>query len=121
MGVGSNGQNGHIQPRENGGRGNCSLADLIPDDPHRQRGAAEMIATAIRNGYLDAFCVDYRKVKKWAEELAQSDEPRAKAAGVKVLTTMAQHDLKLWELLGAKEAASVVVNVENTVYTATFK
>jgi hypothetical protein len=80
-----------------GGRGTCTLADLM--DPHRARGAAGMLATAIKYGYVDAFCIDYGAAKRAAFELSQSEDGRAKAAGTKLLAAMALHDLKLMELL----------------------
>jgi len=84
-------------PPDRGGRGQCSLADLM--DPHRARGAAGLLARAISAGYIDAFCIDYQEAKKLARELAQlKDNPRAKAAGVKLLAAMAIHDLKLMEI-----------------------
>ena len=123
MGVesGQNGQNGHLPTPINGGRGRCALTDLIPDDPGRQRGAAELLGSAIRNGYLDAFVVPYADVKRWAEDLARSDDQRIKAAGVKLLTIMANHDLKLWGMLSGGETPNVQVNIDNRTYQASFK
>jgi hypothetical protein len=89
----SGGENPSQVPTPSGGRGNCVLADLY--DPHRARGAAGILATAIKYGYVDAFCIDYSKARAAAEELADKDDPRLKAAGAKLLVSMAAHDLNV--------------------------
>lgn len=83
-------------PNSGGGRGQALLTDLL--DPHRARGSAGLIGRAIEAGYLGAFCIDYAEVKKTARELLVSDKPRVRAAGVKLMATMANHDLKLMEI-----------------------
>lgn len=85
------------QGLDTGGRGECSLADLM--DPKRSRGTAAMLASAIRLGYLDCFHVNYGSIKRAAEQLAQSDIPRVKMGALKLLTVMALHDLKMVEVL----------------------
>ena len=97
-----------------GGRGEVTLRDLA--DPHRARGAAKMIARALEAGYIDIFAIDYQEVKKLARALSKCAEPRAAAAGLKLLVEMAKHDLKLLELVdGAQEVKQeqtvVVYNV----------
>jgi hypothetical protein len=90
-------ENKAITSGDDGGRGQCALRDLM--DPHRARGTAGLIAQAITYGYLDAFCIDYQETKRLAQELARNESPRLKAAGLKLLTAMALHDLKLLEVI----------------------
>lgn len=94
-----------------GGRGQCSLADLM--DPHRARGTAGLLAAAIRAGYIDAFCIDYKALKAKATELSNHEHPRIKASALKLLTAMALHDLKLAEVLDKAERLDAGKPTEN--------
>lgn len=121
------GNNGHLNGHSmsgddpSGGRGHCSLNDLL--DPHRARGAAGLLATAIRNGYLDIFGIDYAECKKLATELARNEKPRLKAAGLKLLSAMAKHDLELMMALdksGRLDAATPTEIAEHRVLKLRF-
>ena len=72
------------------------MTDLL--DPHRARGTAGLLTKAIEAGYIGAFCIDYAEVKRAARELLLSDKARVRASAVKLLATMAVHDLKLMEI-----------------------
>ena len=94
-----NPDNGNIIP---GGQGACSLRDLF--DPGHERQGCTMLASALKAGYVDIFSIDYPAVKRKAKELSEDEDKRVSAAGTKLLVAMAQHDLKLLELLeGAPE------------------
>lgn len=90
-----------ITPSKGSG-GRCSLADLF--EPGHERMGANILARAIRYGYIDAFTIDYAAAKRKAEELAQDPDRRVAAAGAKLLVEMAKHDLKLLELANDPEA-----------------
>lgn len=112
--------NNHGEITPQGGRGSIALADLY--DAKRARGAAGILATAIKYGYLDAFCVDYQEVKAAAKSLLTSDSDRVRAAGAKLLTEMAKHDLDLVMALDKNEkietgGVTERTEVEHTVYT----
>lgn len=95
------GENGGGKPAPELARRRCSLADLWDDlsDPHRSRGNASILASAIRNGYIDAFCVDYDSLRVYAAKLQKDPNPRLKAAGAKLMLAMALHDLELMKIL----------------------
>ena len=79
-----------------GGRGKSGsalLSDLI--DPHRARGAANLLAQALDKGYIDGFTINYADLKAKAQTLVDSDNPRLRNAGIKLQLAMAFHDLKL--------------------------
>lgn len=82
-------------------------------DPHRCRGAAGLLASAISAGYIDAFCIDYQEAKKAAEALSRDPSPRIRAAGTKLLAVMALHDLKLMEIADKSERLDKDLPTEN--------
>lgn len=90
------GSNGHSMNGD-GGRGHCSLADLL--DPHRARGAAGILASAIRNKYIDLFAIDYVATKKAVAGMMKSEDMRIRAAAAKLAVAMAGHDLNLMTVL----------------------
>lgn len=84
--------------KRQGGRG--SLASVIEDlaDPHRARGTAGLIVTALRDGTIDLFSIDYGMVRREATLMTKSADERVKSAGAKLLVAMANHDAKMIEV-----------------------
>lgn len=96
--------------------GQPMLSDLLDPESGHKRENTRLLERAIRAGYINAFHIDYPKCKAFAMELCESDDLRAKAAGTKVLTAMANHDLKLMEMLEPPKAAQTL-NVQNNTNT----
>lgn len=98
------------------GSGRVSVADLFTAGHERE--SANMLARALKYGYLDIFSIDYAGCKAKAQELSNDPDKRVQAAGTKLLVEMAKHDLKLIELAsgGGKEVGvNVQVNVVQVV------
>lgn len=92
------------------GQGACTLADLF--EPGHERQGANMLARALKAGYVDIFSINYVYAKKKAMEMTEDKDARVKAAGTKLLVEMAKHDLKLLEVVsGASENSPVQVNM----------
>lgn len=107
-------------PISRGGRGSLAAVFDALADPHRARGAASVFCTALHKGTIDIFGIDYQLARREATLLSKSDKPRLKAAGLKLLAAMANHDRQMLEAADKAHRLDSGGATENSVHYVQF-